>query len=345
MKLVLDGIRPWRHDLAGCLHACAATLLDHAGADPLQVLGAAWQFRYTDGDYRPEEYYFPVPDGSSLLAALAPYHPVGSRWHRPASAEQGWQEVRQQMIAGRPVAVAVDNFELPFRPAYSDVHSNHLVVVYGFDDGRGTVTVLDAVPPYFNGEIPLSRLTAARDSGNQIRHERDMFFADNPIGNRWLELVIGEAGPADPPAGYLARNLKQFQAECSDGEYLGRDGLQRFLLEQERRLAGGESVADELFVVAGVALATTAVHADWLAETGRRLDLPGWPELARQVSRVAHHWSAVRILAALSRPGAGLTGAAPSEPVSAGRLARRRQALLSDLDRALAEAESVIAAG
>ena len=138
---------------------------------------------------------------------------------------------------------------------------------------------------------------------------------------------------AGPASGFLARNLTEFQAGAEPGSYRGRDGLGQFLADMCDRLAAGYSVADELFVVAGVALAGAAVHADWVADTGRRLRSPGWPELARQVNRIAHHWTAMRILAALSRTG----------EVSAARLRGRRAALLADLDRTLAGVETVLA--
>jgi hypothetical protein len=334
VKVELAGVRAWRHDLAGCLHACVGTLVEHAGFAPLEVLGANWQFYYRPGDVRPEEYYFPCPDGRSLLGSLAPRHPIDSRWRWPDDAEQGWQQVREQVAAGTPVAVAVDNFEVPFRPAYRDVHSNHLVVVYGFDDERRTATVLDAIPPFFAGELPLSVLAAARDSGNRSAHARDMFFADDPIGNRWLQLVVEGPPASTEPSSFLAQNLKEFQAGSEPGCYRGRDGVAQFLADMIDRLEAGYSVADELFVVAGVALASTAVHADWVADSGRRLQLPGWPELARQTSRMAYHWSALRILAALSRTG----------EVNAARLRSRRVALLAELDRTLAAVETVLAA-
>jgi hypothetical protein len=251
VRVELDGVRPWRHDLAGCLHACVGTLVDHAGFAPLEVLGSSWGFYYRPGDIRSEEYYFPCPDGRSLVASLAPRHPVGSRWWWPEDAEQGWQQVREQVAAGVPVAVAVDNFELPFRPAYSDVHSNHLVVVRGFDDERRTVSVLDAIPPFFAGELPLAVLTAARNSANRSAHERDMFFADDPIGNRWLQLIFDQpAEPAGPdragidPAACLAGNLAEFQADSEPGCYRGRDGIARFLADMCEELAAGDSIAD-----------------------------------------------------------------------------------------------------
>src|ERR1051326_5964484 len=35
--VVLSGLRAWRHDLAGCLHACAASLLASRGLAPLET--------------------------------------------------------------------------------------------------------------------------------------------------------------------------------------------------------------------------------------------------------------------------------------------------------------------
>ena len=186
--------------------------------------------------------------------------------------------------------------------------------------------MLDAIPPFFRGELPLTILTAARNSPNRSAHDRDMFFADNPIGNRWLQLLIQRPRGASDPAGmFMIRNLEQFQAASTPGSYRGRDGVAEFLGDMCDRLDAGHNVADELFVVAGVALASTAVHADWVADTGQRLRLPGWTELARQISRLAYHWSALRILASLTRNG----------EVSVARLRGRRAPLLAELDRTL----------
>ncbi|QXJ22396.1 BtrH N-terminal domain-containing protein [Actinomadura graeca] len=338
MRTIVPGVRAWRHDLAGCLHACAATLLEHRGVPALEALGSRWGFYYPPGDFRQEEYYFPCPPGVPLLSALAPYHRVSSRWHEPADARQGWADVRERVASGTPVAVAVDNFELPFRPAHRDVHANHLVIVYGFDDEAGTARVLDAVPPRFDGDLPLDVLAAARGSGNEARHERDMFFADSSVAHRWLEIAAddGTPGPPDPAAlaRWLRRNLDGFAAPDDGEPYEGLSGLTAFLRDAEARLAAGEKIADELFVVAGGALAATALHADLLAHAGRTSGLPVLGELGRTVARVAHHWTALRILAALTRDG----------DVTAGRLRRRHDALLGDTERALLRIESALPA-
>ncbi|GIM97033.1 BtrH N-terminal domain-containing protein [Paractinoplanes toevensis] len=330
MRTVVDGVRSWRHDLGGCLHSCFATLLDFHGLPALPILGAAWTFRHRPDGVRREEYYYPCPPETSLLRALAPHHEVASTWHEPAGAEAGWAEVRASVAAGIPVAVAVDNYHLPFRPAYHDVHSNHLVVVHGFDDEAGTVRVLDAVPPAFHGDITLAELTASRDSGNEVVHDRDMFFTGVRIDNRWLsvELPAPDAVPAldrAEVARVLDLNLRHFaEPATGDGGYTGLAGMREFFDDTVKRLSAGEDIRDELFVAAGAVLVGTAVHADWLAEAARTAGLPSLAERAREVERIAHHWSAVRIMAALTSTG-----------LSAPRLAGRFDALLNDQERAL----------
>lgn len=330
MRRVLEPVLAWRHDLAGCLHACAGTLLAWHGLQPLEVLGASWRFYYPPGDVRREEYYFPVRPQSSLLAALAPYHPVRSRWHTPPSAEQGWAEVRRQVAGGTPVAVAVDNFHLPFRPAYRDVHSNHLVVVHGFDDRARTVRVLDSIPPYFEGDIALDVLACARGSDTRPAHERDLFFTGSEIAHRWLEVeVAGDAPALDRAlaARVIRGNVEALRCPVPSGAYEGLAGQGEFLGDMAEHLRAGKDVADELFVVAGAALATTALHADWLGLVAERFDEPVLAELGRHVQRVAHHWTAVRIMAALSRSG----------EVTAGQLHRRARALRQDQEWVLCE--------
>jgi hypothetical protein len=331
MNTTIPRVRPWRHELAGCLHACAGTLLEFHGVDPLDALGSAWRFWYPPGDVRREEFYYPCAPGESLFATLAPNHDVVSEWHCPQDEREAWVQVRDRVLDGEPIAVAVDNFHLPFRPAYHDVHTNHLIVLYGIDERRGKARVLDEVPPRFDGEIELAELAAARHSVNPIVHGRDKFFTANPIAGRWLSV----RATASPPytvddreriSALLRANIERFNQSQAD-VYSGLSGQARFLTEGARRLDTDPAAKDELFVVAGTALATTAIHADWLARVGRLLEKPGLVEVARLVQRLAHHWSAVRIVVGADRGGAAL--------------ARRASALSADhgavLDRLAAE--------
>ncbi|MFI5496368.1 BtrH N-terminal domain-containing protein [Actinoplanes sp. NPDC051859] len=318
----------WRHDLTHCLHTAAGALLSAHGLDPLTVLGAGWGFRYVPGEVRREEYYFPGHE-DDLFAGLAPYHPVSSRWHQPADAVEGWRQVRAALLRGSPVAVAADNFHLPFRPAYRDVHTNHLLVVDGFDDETGEVFVTDPVPPSFRGPIPLAALTAARDSGNPVAHDRDLFFTANPIGNRWLEATIGPGVPRfDPDFVHhvIAENTRRFTDPAPSGVHSGLAGLHRFLTDAVDRFADDPDAVDELFVVGGPMLAVTGLHAAFLTRAGREFDLPRLCERGREVDRVAHHWSALRIAAATARA---------DRVAAVDGLRRRVSALLDDLERAV----------
>jgi Butirosin biosynthesis protein H, N-terminal len=337
MRVELGPLRPWRHELGHCLHATMGVLLGFHGLDPLEVLGAGWEFWYPPGDVRREEYYFPCRRGS-LLRSLAPHHDVDSEWHLPDGPVQGWEEIQDRLTQGYPVAVAVDNFHLPFRPAFQDVHTNHLLTVYGFDDDAGTALLADPVPPSFAGPVPRSRLAAARDSDNPVLHERDMFFTANPIANRWLDVRVGPVQPAFGPAfvrDAVAANVRGFRDGSGEPApaYHGLAGEEAFLAGAVDGLVQGDRAVDELFVVAGTALATAGVHAGFLSAAGRRLGRHRLVEAARQVDRVAHHWAAARIAVATARP---------DPPSAAASLRRRFDALLVDHERAVTMLEAAL---
>ena len=170
----------WYRDLISCLQATFGSLLIRVGADPLAVLGAGWRFLHLPGDVRSEEFYYPCHD-ADLGAALAPHHELHSRWWQPADEDDVWLEVRASLADDRPVIAAVDNFHLPFRPAYGDVHAAHLVVVYGLDEVRGLVYVSDAMPPAFRGAVPIEEFLRSWGSANPT-DVQDAFFSDARIG-------------------------------------------------------------------------------------------------------------------------------------------------------------------
>ena len=164
---------------------------------------------------------------------------------------------------------------------------------------------------------------------------------------RTVSRSIGRAGPTSTsshrlPIGWFVKNMSRscirrnidgFLAPGGSDDYTGLSGQRAFFADSVSRLAKGETVCDELFVAAGAALACAAVHADWLALAGRVVGLAPLVEAARDVERLAHHWTAVRILSALTRDGA----------VSADRLRRRADALVADHDRVLAVLDDVLA--
>jgi len=340
MSVVLPEIEYWRHDLSSCLQDCLATLLIQRGHDPVPALGAAWDFYYPPGDFRPEEYYYPCRwDG--LAESVLPYHPVTSRWRTPPGPGAAWAEVRAEVEAGRPAIVAVDNYHLPFRPAYGDVHTNHLVIVYGFDDDASVAHVIDSKPPRFRGSVRMDDLSAARGSANPAHHDRDLFYTQRPIEGRWLEVRVGGDFPELTPEWVrtvVERNVERFLDREGDGAFSGLTGLRDYLADVADRAgeADGPRVMDELYVVGWAAQQCAGLHADFLAAAGRRLGRPRLAELGRDVDRLAHHWSDLRMLGAHCR----------AEPAAAaGRIRARTVQLVSDTQRALARMEGAVACG
>jgi len=302
----------WYRDLISCLQSTFATVLRHAGQDSLEVLGAHWEFRFTPGKVHAEEFDYPCRFSGDLGRSLAPYHPVSSRWHRPAEAEA------EAPLAGLIAAAqrqqltiaAVDNFHLPFRPAFHDVHAAHLVVVYGVDEHRGLIYVCDSMPPQFRGPIPIADFLNAWGSTNQ-RTEQDEVFSGTGIDRRWLSVELGEAFP-EFDAAFLRRALAADRQlwgmrapqhggpECDD--WTGAPGLWQFLdtlLECSR--GGDGAVLAQAYPFGWGPQAQASLHGELLRRWGSQHRAPVVAEAGARVEAVAHAWTGLRMTAAHGR--------------------------------------------
>jgi hypothetical protein len=305
-RLVPGEITLWCRDLISCLQATVATVLAHHGQDPLGTLGAAWEFLYKPGDVTAEEFYFPCrqPD---LARSLCPHHPVRSAWRRPADGERPLAELERAVAAGRLPIAAVDNYHLPFRPAFHDVHAAHLVVVYGIDLQRGEVHLSDAMPPAFQGPIPVADFERSWGSLNPDDHQ-DAFFSGARIGCRWLLVELeGRFPPMDAAwlRRVLAANLAGFVAAPRGGDptgWAGLAGLRVFSDQLVGRARAGEARAlEELYVLGWGLQAQASLHGELLRTRGGEWDLPALREAGRAVEAVAHAWTGLRITGAHGR--------------------------------------------
>ena len=120
------------------------------------------------GAWTTEEYYYLAEPDSLAEAAravppvrvdLAPQRPQQRRQRRPRRTRRRAGRAAQNASPGVLPIAAVDNFHLPFRPAFHDVHAAHLLVVYRITDTD--VYVSDAQPPAFQGPIPIATPCAA----------------------------------------------------------------------------------------------------------------------------------------------------------------------------------------
>ncbi|WP_328832924.1 BtrH N-terminal domain-containing protein [Streptomyces sp. NBC_00252] len=294
----------WYRDPISCLQSTFASVLDRAGVNPLFALGAGWEFLYVPDDVRSEEFYYPCRHEGDLGRSLFPHHDVSSSWWCPADPDDPLREIREAMTEGRLVIAAVDNFYLPFRPAFGDVHAAHLLVVYGLDERRGLVHVSDAMPPAFQGPIPLDDFLNSWGSANPQDHQ-DAFFSDSEISRRCLSVSVGSLGGAgaDPGpeqlAGWLRGNLERFDDPGMVAGLGGLAGLDGCLGELTLRAQAGEVRAlQELYPFGWGMQAQAALHGELLRDRGAAWRSPALAGAGRAVESVAHAWTPLRITAA-----------------------------------------------
>lgn len=322
---IVDGpVGLWYRDLISCLQATFATTLIHAGQEPLEVLGAHWEFLFKPGEVRSEEFYFACRYPGDLGRSLAPHHPVSSCWHQPADDAAPLAEIRAAVAADQLTIAAVDNFYLPFRPAFGDVHAAHLIVVFGLDEDRGLVHVCDAMPPAFSGAIPVDDFLRAWSSTNP-RDVQDAFFSDASIGRRFLTVTLGETFPevgAPFVRGLLKQDLELFELDDDDAGWVGEAGLDRFLDTVVRRAKAGDArVLEETYPFGWGMQAQSSLHGELLRDWGTTHDIPEVREAGRLVEAVANAWTGLRITAAHGRHG---PADAASDLARHARLLRRR---------------------
>lgn len=340
MRKVLDGAPLYYHEVASPLYYVLGTLFKYHGCRQLELaLGAVWDFYFCAGDQVRYEYCFPGP-GPTLADNMFPYAGVKADWRTGGDAAGAWRAVRERLDGGEPVVAAVDNFHLPFRPAYHDVHTNHLLVVYGYDAGTGSAWVLDATPPAYKGTLALSDLELARGSKNPRECDRHMFFTQTPIDNRWLDASF-PAGRPEVDEALVARiisdNLARMNAVSRRSDVLlGLAGI-RALAGRIGGLAGlppgesrGHEAEDITAFIFGRMLGTRAFHADFLYSAACILGDPRVRRAARDMEIAAHGWVAARIMLGKGSRG-DLTDMAPRVARRVAAIADREEAVLDAL--------------
>ncbi|GAB2605805.1 BtrH N-terminal domain-containing protein [Kribbella endophytica] len=293
-------LEQWYRDPVSCLQSTLATLLLAQGQEPLEVLGLGWGFLHLPGDVRAEEFYWPTRTPEDPIAGILTHHPVTSRW-RAAETERPLEDLRAVLAEGRLPVVAVDNYHLPFRPAYHDVHSAHLLVISAIDEQRDLVRVSDAMPPAYQGALSIPDLLTAWTSPNP--REQEAFFSGAQIRGRWLDIDLG--GPylpldRDGLRSALRTNAGTFAA--TGDPRAGLAGLAAFSEELVAAAdAGNGAVLEEAYTFGWGMQAQSAVHGELLRDCAVSWKSPGLAEAGRRVEQVAHAWTPVRVTSAYGR--------------------------------------------
>ncbi|MEV6032865.1 BtrH N-terminal domain-containing protein [Nonomuraea sp. NPDC052116] len=332
MPITRGPLEQWYRDPVSCLQSTLATLLLKAGEDPLVELGLDWEFRHIPGDVRPEEYYWPCRHPGDVVRSLLPHRAAVSRW-RTVAGEDPLAVLEDALAAGLLPVIAVDNFHLPFRPAYHDVHAAHLLVVYEVDREAGTVGVSDAQPPAFLGPIPVADLLRSWDDASP-HDDQDVFFSGKgeTAARRWLEVRLDEPGPELDPGQLgtvLRANVRGFTnpAERDGTHQVGLEGLRGFTDDLvERSRDGGSEALVSAYTFGWGMQAQAALHGELLRRCGAGWGMRELAEAGRHAELVAHLWSGVRVQSAHGR----------ADPAGCAReLARHAALLVAAYERAL----------
>lgn len=307
-------LQQWYRDPLSCLHTTVATVITAHGGDPLQVLGRRLGFVHLPGQVTSEEFYYPSTSPYGLLADLAPFHDVRSRWWQPESDDIIGQ-LHQALVDDELLIAAVDNFHLPYRPAFHDVHAAHLLVIDGIDEGRQTLSVSDAQPPAFRGHIELSPFLAAWGSSNPA-DDQDAFFSATEIEYRCLRVSVDDdlapmtrddlrlsvesnlAGLSGE--GRRTLDLAPDTASASEEDALvGITGLSLYL--DQLCVEAGEGKSEplsDLYAMSWPLQAEAFLHGELLRWAAQEWQEPALAVLGRSSQSIASAWTNVRVLGA-----------------------------------------------
>ncbi|WP_052441170.1 BtrH N-terminal domain-containing protein [Streptacidiphilus anmyonensis] len=304
----------WYEDPLSCLQTTLGSILIEHGLRPVDVLGLACEFTFAPDDAMCEEFYRPAQSSRGVAADLCPYHDVESAWTTGSDAGDLVELIETH---GR-VIVAVDNYHLPFRPAFHDVHAAHLVVVPGWRrsaDGSLEFYVSDAQPPGFQGWLPAEHLINSWLSGNPS-DSQDVFFSSREIGGRVLTVTV-RPQPGGLTRGQvdqaLAGNLERWNggtAGPEDRVWTGHAGLRRFV-ERLRERCADPAELRSAYTFGWAMQAQAFLHGRLAQEFARRSDRLRLLEVAASADRVVSAWSNVRLLSAHAAQTTGITDLVP----------------------------------
>lgn len=333
----LDPLPGWYDDLLSCLQTTIGVSVQAHGWDPVQALAAGWRFSLPAAPVEPVEFYHPA--GGQIGERLCLHHPVQLRWHHPASRAEADAGIAAATATGSHSIVAVNNYHLPFRPAYHDVHAAHLFVLNRLGTPGGVARVHDPQPPAYRGPLSREVLDIARAS-LRVGDESDPFFAGANPNWRWLEVRV--EGPQPSPSLTWVHAIMVENLDALLRQTQGPAALATFLDSLPNRVREhGPRALREIYVLGWPAQAEAGLHARFLASVAARHRKPRLAETARAVDHVANGWTGLRISAAHAS-----TLSAPTAPADVFRQGatllrrwRRCMDLYADMEGLLAEAE------
>lgn len=273
-----------------CGHVALDAMLHFYGyATPL-VLHDQWFFLYQrreNGDFQVEPRLSPV--SQSLLRCG-----VHLTDHREPDGETAWAHAKVRIDSGHPVPALADtyNLEAYYYPGLGH-HSDHYVILAGYDDEGGTVYVVDASPTkLFRGDLPLAGFKEAWGS-EAIPHYT------------WLEFQLSEPRwtlSSEQARQALQQNIRLMFQENTPlpGASVGLQGLHALAddmarwrdAEPDQARAGLKRLFDQLRPVA----MEREGHSKYLKLAADTLDTPCLTHVGEQLRVISQKWLVFRNL-------------------------------------------------
>lgn len=96
-----------------------------------------------------------------------------------------WLENKEKIEEGIPVIVNVDMYDLEYSKIKGIYHSNHSIILTGFEEDESKVSLVDIYQWKFKGDVSMDQFLKARSSLCQYDESP---YSGLPILNRWYEV-------------------------------------------------------------------------------------------------------------------------------------------------------------
>lgn len=297
MRQMLEGVGFSQRAHFECTEQALEVVLRHSGYELEAVLFDQWEFLYQSSSTSPMAFAVtpggPVNKTDKFLAAG-----MTLRFRRGHTPEEALDGVRERVRSGQPTPVWVDPYYLPYYAGSQPRHTDHAVVVDGYDEEQDTVHIVDPSPwQQFKGDLPATTLMAAISSEHH---------AAKGESNSWIEIelpVNGLTGRSRRILATIARNVVSMlegtaHSEC-DGQFrverhTGQPGLRAFAeVVQDWRGLDFETMAAcmlrcrEPFMDIGRRLYG---HACYLAWAANATPIDELAPMATEVTALAEQW-------------------------------------------------------
>ncbi len=172
--------------------------MDYYGiADGIFYLNNSLEFRDKSDEHQPD-CYATVIDYMPIFAALrGQTHFIYGDDHRHI-----WNGNKQQIHAGHPVIMGVDQFFLSYHTECGISHGAHVVVLYGFDNERERAFLLDK--GCYNGTMDYKQLHHARVSENSWN-----FNINAGAALKYVSLTLNPTGWPDVTEDLIQLHLQE----------------------------------------------------------------------------------------------------------------------------------------